>query len=58
MMTLSSFFAIGLFVVSIVISMPLFLLRVKAQRLGFLFSIADVAITVFLTRAVYVWIFA
>jgi hypothetical protein len=38
--------------------MPLFLLRAKVPRLGLLISTADVALTIFLTRAVYLWLFA
>jgi hypothetical protein len=53
----AAFFFIGIFVVSIVISMPLFLLRAKAPHLGVLFSIADIALTIFVTRAVYLWLF-
>lgn len=54
----TAFFFIGIFVVSLIISMPLFLLRAKAPRLGPLISLADVALTIFLTRAVYLWLFA
>jgi hypothetical protein len=53
----AAFFFIGMFVVSLVVSMPLFLLRAKAPRLGFLISIADIALTIFLTRAAYLWLF-
>jgi hypothetical protein len=51
------FVAVGIFAVSIFISMPLFLLRVKAPRLGRLFSIADFALTVLLTWVVYSSVF-
>ena len=54
----AAFFFIGMFVVSLVISMPLFLLRAKAPRLGLIFSIADIVLTMFVTRAVYLWLFA
>ena len=54
----AAFFVVGTFVVSIVISMPLFLLRAKLPRLGPLISIADIAVTILLTRFVYLWLFA
>ena len=54
----SAFFVIGMFAVSIFISMPLFLLRLKYPRLGFVTSALDIAATVFLTRAVYLWLFS
>lgn len=54
----AAFFFAGIFVVSIVISMPLFLLRAKIPRLGAIISLADIALTIFLTRAVYLWLFA
>ena len=54
----AGFFFIGIFVVSFVISMPLFLLRAKAPRLGTLVSVADIAITILLTRFVYLFLFA
>jgi hypothetical protein len=38
--------------------MPLFLLRTKLSRLGPLISIADIALTIFITRFVYLWLFA
>ena len=52
------FFGVGIFVVSLVISMPLFLLRAKLPGSGLLISIADIAITIFVTRFVYLWLFA
>src|SRR5688500_16362252 len=54
----AAFFFVGIFVASIVISMPLFLLRAKVPRLGAIISLADIALTIFLTRAVYLWLFA
>jgi hypothetical protein len=54
----TAFLFIGIFVVSLIISMPLFLLRAKIPRLGWLISIADVALTILLTRAVYLWLSA
>jgi hypothetical protein len=53
----AAFFFIGIFVVSIVISMPLFFIRAKAPRWGAIFSVADIVLTIFLTRAVYFWLF-
>jgi hypothetical protein len=53
----AAFFFTGIFVVSIVISMPLFLLRAKIARLGAIISLADIALTIFRTRAVYLWLF-
>jgi len=54
----AAFFFVGIFVVSLIISMPLFLLRAKVPRLGSVISLADIALTIFLTRAVYLWLFA
>jgi hypothetical protein len=44
----AAFFFIGIFVVSLTISMPLFLLRAKVPRLGLLISLTDIALTIFL----------
>jgi hypothetical protein len=52
------FFLIGIFVVSLVVAAPLFLLKSKFPQLALVVSIADIAVTVFLTRFVYLWIFA
>jgi hypothetical protein len=54
----AAFFCIGIFAVSLVISMPLFLIRAKLPRFGSLVSIADIAATFFVTRAVYLWLFS
>jgi hypothetical protein len=54
----AAFFFIGIFIVSLVVSMPLFLLRTKVPRLGAIISLADIALTIFLTRAIYLWLFA
>jgi hypothetical protein len=52
------FFIVGIFVVSLAISMPLMLVRIKLPKLSGLVSIADVVITIFATRWVYIWLFA
>jgi len=54
----TAFFFAGIFVVSIVISMPLFLFRAKIPRFGAIISLADIALTIFLTRAAYLWLFS
>jgi hypothetical protein len=54
----AAFFVIGIFAVALLISAPLFLLRIKLPRLAPLVSIADIAITILVTRAVYLWLFA
>ena len=51
------FFVVGIFAVSLLISMPLFILRAKFPILGIAISLADVVITVALTHLVYVWLF-
>jgi hypothetical protein len=53
----AAFFFGGISVVSLIISMPLFLLRAKVPRFGLLISLADIALTIFLTRAIYLWLF-
>lgn len=52
------FFAIGIFVASILISMPLFLLKMKFPISTPIVSIAEVVITIVLTRAIYLWLFS
>lgn len=52
------FFILGIFVASLAISMPLMLIRIKLPRLSGAISIADVVITIFVTRWVYIWLFA
>jgi hypothetical protein len=54
----AAFFVIGIFAASLLIAAPLFYLRVKLPRLAPLVSIADLAITILVTRAVYLWLFA
>lgn len=54
----AAFFIVGIFAVSLLIAMPLFLLRAKFPRLGLLISAADIATTIFVTRFVYLWLFA
>ena len=54
----AAFFFGGMFAVSILISMPLFILRTQAPALGLLISIADIAATFFAARFVYLWLFA
>ena len=53
-----AFVFIGMFAVSILISIPLFLLRAQVPALSILMSIANVAATIFATRFVYLWLFA
>lgn len=54
----AAFFFVGIFAVSLLVSMPFFLLGAKIPSLAVLFSIADGAVTIVLTRAVYLWLFA
>lgn len=51
------FFVVGIFAVSLLIAMPLFLLWVMFPRFSLLIYIADIAITIFVTRLVYFWLF-
>ena len=53
-----AFVIIGMFVVSLVISMPLFLLKSKFPKIAILSSIIDIGVTVFVTRAAYLLIFS
>ena len=54
----AAFLVVGIFVVSIVVAMPLFLLRSRFPKVTFLASIIDIAVTILLTRFVYLWVFA
>ena len=54
----AAFLGAGIFVVSVLIAMPLFLLRRKVPRLWLVFVIADAAITIVGTRAAYLWLFS
>ena len=54
----STFVFVGMFVVSIAISMPFFFLKSIAPRVSLLTSIAEIAATVFITRAAFLWLFA
>lgn len=51
------FFIVGIFAVSIVISMPLFVLSKKIPKLRLLTSALDIVVTVLVTRYAYLWIF-
>ena len=52
------FVIVGMFVASLAISMPLMIVRVKLPKLSPVISIADITITIFVTRWVYLWLFA
>jgi hypothetical protein len=52
------FFTVGIFAVSLLIAMPLFLLRLKFPSLGIFLSIIDAICTLWVTREVYLWMFA
>lgn len=52
------FLVVGMFVVSLIVSLPFLLLRAKAPKIGPLLTIVDIAVTVLLTRFVYVYLFA
>ena len=52
------FFFVGIFIVSLLISMPLMMASVKFPKLSSVISIADILITIFATRWVYIWLFA
>ena len=52
------FFVVGIFVASILISMPLFLLKLKFPISAPFVAVADVAITIVITRTIYLWLFA
>lgn len=52
------FFIVGIFVASLAISMPLMFIRVKLPKLSGVIYIADVVITILVTRWVYIWLFA
>jgi len=52
------FFIVGIFAVSLAISMPLMLIRMKCPKTSLIISTADVAITIVVTRWVYLLLFA
>ncbi len=52
------FFGVGIFVASLGIAAPLMVARVKAPTLSPVAPIANIAITIFATRWVYLWLFA
>lgn len=54
----TAFVIVGIFAVSLLISMPLFLLRCKFPLLGLLTDIGNFAITIFVTHLAYLWLFA
>jgi len=52
-----AFFIVGMFVVSLGISMPLIIIRVKLPKLSPIISITNIAITIFATKWAYLWLF-
>jgi len=54
----ASFIVVGMFAVSLIVSLPVFLLRAKAPKIGSLLTIVDIGVTVLLTRFAYLWLFA
>ncbi len=52
------FFVAGIFVVSALIAMPLFLLQSKFPKLGSVTMLLSVVATSVLTRSVYLWLFS
>lgn len=52
------FVVVGMFVVSIAISMPLMIIRVKFPKMSLILSLIDIAITIFMTRLVYLLLFS
>jgi len=52
-----AFFIIGMFVVSLVISMPLFFLGLKFKKLSPIISLVDIGATVALTWFAFIWLF-
>ena len=53
----AAFFFVGIFVVSLGIAMPLFLLRARFPRAAVFVNIVAIALTIFLTRTTYLWLF-
>ena len=51
------FFIIGMYVVSLAIAMPLMMIRVKFPKLSLIISVVDMAITIFVTKWVYLYLF-
>lgn len=52
------FFSVGIFVVSFVIALPLFIARIKLPALSLIIHIVDYAVTIVATKSVYLWLFA
>ena len=52
------FFVVGIFAVSLAISMPLFLLKKRFPKLAVVATIIDIVATVAITRFVFLWLFA
>ena len=52
------FFVVGMLLVSLLIAMPLFLMKSRFPQLAFPAVMLDVVVTVALTRAVYLWVFS
>ena len=53
-----AYFFIGWLVMALVVSLPLYIFLAKFPRLGGIISLANIALTIFLTRAFYLWLFA
>ena len=53
-----AYFFLGWLVMALVVSLPLYLFMTKFPRLGGIISLANIALTIFLTRAFYLWLFA
>lgn len=51
------FFVVGMFAVSLLISMPLFLLKSKAPRIAGVATVLDIGLTVLVTRFALLWLF-
>jgi|SRR5690606_5790468 len=52
------FFAGGIFIASLVIAMPMFLLKSKAPKLSGVVSFLEIAVTIYLTRFAFLWLFS
>lgn len=52
------FIVFGMFAVSLIVSLPVFLLRAKAPKIGSVLTIVDIGVTVLLTRFAYLWVFS
>jgi len=55
---LPAFFAVGIYAASLLIAMPLFLLRLKIPSLVLVFTVADIVLTIVATKAAYLWLFS